>query len=428
MTSRYRRSRAQRLVHRWAHQIGELGVPLARRFYHHRPVLWVVPTTPLRLAGSMRSPARPFPGLGREVPTELKAVPGIRLDSGAQAAAAAQAPLWDFFLLHKEGTKITAGMWPAMLAAGPRLYGSVHRRRRMQNVAPARLPVPDADPAMLTERVKQRAAELGISTLGVARFDPKYQFADYRGNEVGDRVIVAILEQNYESTQMCPSITSERAALSAYSDLEDRMMRLADWLRQQGYRARPDGFLGESMAIAYAVQAGLGQLGLNGQLLTPEAGSRVRIHLMSTDAPLQLDEPVDYGLEGVCDRCQICVRRCPVGAIPAQRKEKRGVVKASLNTKRCFPIMAQAAGCSICMKVCPVQRFGLRAVLDEFDRTGTILGKSTDDLEGYDWPLDGRHYGPGESPRIPVEVIAPARFVFDPAKTQPDPAERGGDR
>jgi ferredoxin len=91
------------------------------------------------------------------------------------------------------------------------------------------------------------------------------------------------------------------------------------------------------------------------------------------DPPLEFDAPADYGLEGICDRCQVCVRRCPVGAIPSARREHRGVTKITLNTKRCFPIVAQAAGCAVCMKVCPVQAYGL----DEFGRTGRILGKDT---------------------------------------------------
>jgi uncharacterized protein (DUF849 family) len=57
------------------------------------------------------------------------------------------------------------------------------------------------------------------------------------------------------------------------------MTALAQWLRDRGWRARPETFMGESMFIAYAVAAGLEQLGLNGQLLTPHAGSRCRINV-----------------------------------------------------------------------------------------------------------------------------------------------------
>ena len=78
----------------------------------------------------------------------------------------------------------------------------------------------------------------------------------------------------------------------------------------------------------------------------------------------------------------------------------RGVEKAKLNLSRCFPVVAQVYGCSVCMKVCPVQRYGLTRVLDHYEASGEILGAGTDELEGYDWPLDGLHYGPGERPAL----------------------------
>src|SRR5258705_11106876 len=55
----------------------------------------------------------------------------------------------------------------------------------------------------------------------------------------------------------------------------------------------------------------------------------------------------------------------------------------------------------------------------ELRKTGRILGKDTDDLEGYDWPLDARHYGPGVTPHIPDTVVRPPGYHFDAARTEP---------
>ena len=82
--------------------------------------------------------------------------------------------------------------------------------------------------------------------------------------------------------------------------------------------------------------------------------------------------------------------------------------------KRCSTTFAQVKGCGPCTKVCPVQRYGLPAVLSEFAHTGRVLGQNTDDHEGYDWPLDGRHYGPGKRPRLPIESYSPPGFNFTP--------------
>jgi epoxyqueuosine reductase len=71
-----------------------------------------------------------------------------------------------------------------------------------------------------------------------------------------------------------------------------------------------------------------------------------------------------------------------------------------------------------------VQAYGLDAVLDEFGRTGRILGKDTDDLEGYDWFFDGRHYPPGRTPRAPAELVSPPGMPFvqeAPACDRPPP-------
>jgi len=200
-----------------------------------------------------------------------------------------------------------------------------------------------------------------------------------------------------------------------------RTAELAEFLKRHGFEAAPQGFPGDGVAIHYGVEAGLGQLGLNGQLLTPEAGSRCRILLLTTDAPLALDEPVDYGLHKVCDECKACVRNCPVGAIPQTRKPYRGVVKAKLNTVRCLPVVAQASGCAVCMKVCPVQRYGLDAILEHRAETGEILGLGTDELEGYDWPLDGEHYGPGKTPKVGDDIMKNPDLTFDFSRKEPPP-------
>lgn len=388
---------------------------------------WVVrilprlPWLPPQVAPWTRSPATSWKAPKVDVPAELRTVPGVARDASTEEDAFRRHPLHSFFALHADSMALLAPhLLATLLSVAPNLMRSTQRLIASRDEPPAVAPSP-VDGVSLTTELKTKAARLGISAVGVACYDPKYTFAEHLGRNVGDRVVVCVLEQNYASTQMIPSLRSEQAALSTYAEIEDRVSALARWLRRRGYRARPETFSGESVFIHYGVAAGLGQLGQNGQLLTPQAGSRCRLVVLTTDAPLVFDTPVDYGIEGICDRCQICVRRCPVGAIPALRKEYRGVTKAKLNSRRCLPLVTQVEGCAICMKVCPIQRYGLAAVLDEYRRSGRILGKDTDELEGYDWPLDGRHYPPGVKPRVPIELARPPGFAFDPGRMDPPP-------
>jgi hypothetical protein len=281
----------------------------------------------------------------RPAPAELLTAPGIRRDPTAEQAAFEKAPLFFFFTLHEEVRPVLMKYFALpFTVVAPRLFSSTRRLRVEQDGKAERASAAPVLPTDLKAALRAEAGRIGLSAIGIAQYDEKYTFAEFAGNAVGDRVVVCVLEQNYDATQRIPSFKSEEAALSTYGELQDKLVQLARWLRACGYQARPETFEGESLFIHYAVAAGLGQLGVNGQL---------------------------------------------------------------------------TEGCSICMKVCPVQRYGLTAVLDEYERTGNILGKDTDDLEGYDWPLDGKHYGPAQKPRIAASVVAPPELHFDPSRLLP---------
>ena len=51
------------------------------------------------------------------------------------------------------------------------------------------------------------------------------------------------------------------------------------------------------------------------------------------------------------------------------------------------------------MKVCPIQRFGMPAVMEHYVATGEVLGKGTHLLEGYTF-LERGYFGPGELPQF----------------------------
>ena len=61
-----------------------------------------------------------------------------------------------------------------------------------------------------------------------------------------------------------------------------------------------------------AVACGLGEIGRNGLLLTPEFGSRQRFHMIITDAKIE-SSPLFEG--HICDACGKCAESCPLGAI-----------------------------------------------------------------------------------------------------------------
>jgi Pyruvate/2-oxoacid:ferredoxin oxidoreductase delta subunit len=119
--------------------------------------------------------------------------------------------------------------------------------------------------------------------------------------------------------------------------------------------------------------------------------------MVTTDAEVTYDKPIDYGIHAFCQVCQVCVNRCPGRALMRDKIWWRGLEKNKLYFKRCRPVMARYLGCGICMKTCPIQKYGMKNVMEHYADTGQVLGKGTHDLEGY--TLEGKGYfGPGELP------------------------------
>ena len=255
--------------------------------------------------------------------------------------------------------------------------------------------------ADMTENIRLRARELGFGEVGFTRFDRHYAYQSKRSWIKYEHAICLALEQDYWQTQTIPSLDAEFAHFGTY-EMEGAMgLQLAAFIRELGYHAQVHSPNDNSAAyIPMFVAAGLGQLGANGQLLSPHFGSRARLMIITTDAPVIYDEPIDYGIHQFCQECQVCVNRCPGRALVKEKVWWRGVEKNKLIYDRCRPVMARYEGCAVCMKVCPVQRYGMKPVMEHYVATdGEILGKGTDNLEGFTL-RDKGYFGPGKLPKF----------------------------
>jgi ferredoxin len=252
----------------------------------------------------------------------------------------------------------------------------------------------------VTDAIRHKARELGYGEVGFTRNDRHYVYQSRKPLMKNDlpHAICLALEQDYDKTQTIPSKGGEETHFGTYADQGPLTMALADFILSLGYRVQVSGPTWHyGPMIPMFVQAGLGQLGANGQLLSPHFGSRARLQIVFTDAKVTHDQPIDYGIHKFCQVCQVCVQRCPGRALMPEKVWYRGVEKNKLVFKRCRPVMARYMGCGICMKVCPVQKYGMQPVMEHYVETGEILGKGTDSLEGYAL-ADKGYFGPGQLP------------------------------
>lgn len=109
--------------------------------------------------------------------------------------------------------------------------------------------------------------------------------------------------------------------------LDRTALRLSSILEREGFMSVPipasapadiGGFMGAVSNRHAAVAAGLGEMGWNALLITPEAGPRVRVVTVLTEAELVPDEM--YSGEQLCnkDKCRVCIKACPMDAIPEE--------------------------------------------------------------------------------------------------------------
>ncbi len=281
--------------------------------------------------------------------------------------------------------------------------GLIEASRLTGDCEPTAEPVPGRDP---TGEIRAKARELGFQEVGFTNYDIRYTYARKRDYVKFEHVICLAYEQDFEPTQTIPSIPAEIVHSSTYRTEGAAALELAKFINSLGYHAQvhsPNDNTGPY--IPMFVAAGLGQLGACGYLLTPHVGSRCRLMLVTTDAPVTYSQPVDYGIHAFCQVCQVCVNRCPGRALLRDKVWWRGVEKNKLNFMRCRPVMARYLGCGICMKVCPIQKYGMKEVMEHYAATGQVLGKGTHDLEGYQIAGKG-YFGPGELPLFDRQFFA----------------------
>ena len=132
--------------------------------------------------------------------------------------------------------------------------------------------------------------------------------------------------------------------------------QLAGFIANLGYSATASHLRHyDALMVPLAVDAGLGEVGRMGYLMTKDLGPRVRLSAVSTDLPLIPDKPVDIGAEDFCEICKKCAVCCPSGSIPLEGQTVvNGTLRWKLHEQSCFDYWGKVGtDCDVCMKVCP---------------------------------------------------------------------------
>ncbi len=248
--------------------------------------------------------------------------------------------------------------------------------------------------AQLKAEIIQYAKEIGIDKIGFTTAEPfieleeRLQEQQQKGYASGfeEKVIEKRVEPKFTLVDACSIIAIALAYPSKIEELpekregehrgfvarsawgrdyhhvlRERLDRLGQFIQSKAPTAKLVSMVDTGVLSdrAVAERAGLGWVGKNCSLITPEFGSYVYLGEMITN----IDFPADQPMENQCGECTLCLDRCPTQAF---------VQPGQLNSKRCLAFITQVKeqipehyreklgnriyGCDTCQQVCPYNR------------------------------------------------------------------------
>jgi reductive dehalogenase len=226
-----------------------------------------------------------------------------------------------------------------------------------------------------TARIKQAAKTLGAGTVGICTLDERWVYSHHYNRKMDEAepldlpatlryAIMLVVPMDYELSKTIPSAIGGTTTGLGYATCLNAANALAQFITNLGYEAVAS-MNDTALNIPMAIQAGLGEYGRNGLLITPDYGPNVRIAKVFTDLELEVDQPVEFGVKQFCQICQKCADSCPVRAIPKEEpsleppnfSSLKGIKKWTVNAEKCFKFwVGMNTDCAICIRVCPYNK------------------------------------------------------------------------
>jgi 3-chloro-4-hydroxyphenylacetate reductive dehalogenase len=232
-------------------------------------------------------------------------------------------------------------------------------------VANHKAPISD-DPVVITRHIKELAYFLRSDLVGICEL-PSYAVLSHhishgRPVECHHKYAIAILiDQDWKTSEASYGNDWISGAQSyiGYSTSGFIAHILADYIRGLGYPALASYSNSYQVAVPpILLWAGLGEMSRIGDcVVNPFLGPRFKAAVVTTDLPLVIDKPIDFGLQDFCSKCKKCARECPSSALSFGEKEYyKGYERWPLDVKKCVSMRAAnkvGVNCGTCMTVCP---------------------------------------------------------------------------
>ena len=258
------------------------------------------------------------------------------------------------------------------LSVALRKMSATHDEIHDGSVAPDRAPITD-DPKTIAEHIKSMCYFLDADIVGICEV-PNYAW--YSHDSDGTAIepyhkyaIVIVTDQGFETLDAASGDDwiSNAQSQRAYLIGSTIACTVADYIRQLGFPARAQtATKSDVLHLPLTLLAGLGELSRIGEMvLNPFLGPRFKTTVITTDLPLEVDQPIDFGLQDFCNKCLKCANECPCNAISFGNKILfNGYEMWKPDVEKCtlYRVTNQkGASCGRCMKMCPFNKEGILA-------------------------------------------------------------------
>ncbi len=224
------------------------------------------------------------------------------------------------------------------------------------------------DPSANARAIKSLSYFLGSDLTGICEI-PRYAWFSHQ--EDGSPLepyhryaVVMLIDQGYDTMEGASGDDwiSGTQSMRGYLRGAEIAGIMGQFLRAKGFPARAQTNAdSDVLHIPLILWAGLGELSRIGELvLNPFVGPRFKSVVLTTDMPLQVDKPIDFGLQTFCSNCLKCARECPCDAIPFGDKVMfNGYEIWKPDVERCTRYRvtnSKGSACGRCMKTCPINK------------------------------------------------------------------------
>jgi len=221
------------------------------------------------------------------------------------------------------------------------------------------------DPRKTSGYVKRAAKLFGASLTGICKLNRDWLYAEARIPDRFENVVIMAVEMDADGIATSPAVPAAASTGVGYSRMAFNLACMGEFIRNLGYEAIQCGN-DTALSIPLAIDAGFGELGRNGLLITPQYGPRIRICKLFTNLPLEKDKPIEFGVKEYCKKCKQCAKNCKPNAISmddepsfkvACRSNNPGTLNWHVNAELCYQFWCEnGIDCSTCITVCPYNK------------------------------------------------------------------------